>query len=163
MDQFASKTLNRTFARIYFGALEPARGVISDTTANVGSANASAALPETPPAPDAKVGRVSRASGADARTIGELWTEKSHLAGATVTIRGVVVKYNAGVMGKNWLHLQDGSGDAARGTHDMAVTTLDEAALGDTVSVTGMVRTNRDVGAGYMFAVIVEDAKVSRR
>ncbi|WP_411279498.1 nucleotide-binding protein [Gemmatimonas sp.] len=163
MEQFASKTLNRTFERIYFGALEPARGLISGSPASVGGPNASAALPETPPAPDAKVGPIVRARSADARTISELWTQKSHLAGATVTIRGVVVKYNAGVMGKNWIHLQDGSGDAARGTHDVAVTTLDTAAVGDTVTITGTVRTNRDVGAGYTFAVIVEEAKVTAR
>ncbi|WP_373064857.1 nucleotide-binding protein [Gemmatimonas sp.] len=163
MDQFASKTLNRTFERIYFGALEPSRGMASDGPADVGSPNASTASGGTPPVPDAKIGPIARARGADARTIGELWTEKSHLAGATVTIRGVVVKYNAGVMGKNWIHLQDGSGDAARGTHDIAVTSLDAAALGDTVTITGTVRTNRDVGAGYTFAVIVEEAKVTGR
>ena len=59
--------------------------------------------------------------------------------------------------------MQDGSGDATRGTHDIAVTTLDAAALGDTVTITGTVRTNRDVGAGYTFAVIVEEAKVARQ
>ncbi len=163
MDQFASKTLNRTFERIYFGALDPSRGVASDTPADAGVASASDASAGTPPAPDAKVGPIGRASGTDARTIGELWTQKSHLAGATVSVRGVVVKYNAGVMGKNWIHLQDGSGDAARGTHDIAVTTLDDAALGDTVTITGTVRTNRDVGAGYTFVVIVEEAKVTKR
>lgn len=130
MAQFVSQTLNRTFAPIYFGSLVP-----------VGSAGGAA-------------------PGRDARTIGELWTEKNHLAGASVSIRGVVVKYHPGVMGRNWVHLQDGSGDAARGTHDLALTTLDAAAVGDTITITGTVRINRDLGAGYTYALLVEEAKV---
>ncbi len=169
MEQFASETLNRTFELIYFGALEPLRGMEGGATMNggaAGAAGASEAFPGasgTPLAEVAKVGPVKRASGANARTIGEVWGEKVHLIGATVSIRGVVVKYNPGVMGKNWIHLQDGSGDAANGTHDLVVTSLDAAAVGDTVTVTGTVQTNRDVGAGYVFALLVEDAKIVAR
>ena len=162
MEQFASQTLNRTFARIYFGSLVPVPGGANEAPTAAEGAAASAPMAGTPPADDAKVGRIARATGGDARTIGELWTQKSHLAGATVSIRGVVVRYNPGVMGKNWIHVQDGSGDAASGTHDIAVTTLDAAAVGDTVVISGTVRTNRDLGAGYTYALIVEDAKVAR-
>lgn len=109
---------------------------------------------------DAKIDKVDKASGADARTVSELWAQQGALAGKTVSVRGVVVKYNPGVMGKNWIHLQDGSGDAAKGTHDITVTSMDAAALGATVTITGTVRVNRDFGAGYSYALIVEDAKV---
>lgn len=160
MERFESPTLQRTFDQIYFGSLEPGAGSAPGTDAGMGAADASMGAP---PAEDANVGAIARANGTDARTIGELWTEKSHLAGATVSVRGVVVKYNGGVMGKNWIHLQDGSGDAARGTHDVAVTSLDEAAVGDTITVTGTVRTNLDVGAGYTYALLVEDAKLARK
>lgn len=155
MEKFASPALKRTFAWIYFGSLTPVPvpGTASEAPAVVAG---------TPPANDAKVGRIARATRADARTIGELWTKKSHLAGASVSVRGVVVRYNPGVMGKNWMHLQHGTGDASRGTHDLAVTTLDAATVGDTVTITGTVRTNRDVGAGYTYAPIVEEATVSR-
>jgi hypothetical protein len=155
MGRFASKTLNRTFERIYLGTLEPSRGMINGAPATAGGSGTSSAADGTPPAPDAKVGQIARASGAAARSIGDVWTQKRHLAGDTVTIRGVVVKYNPGVMGKNWIHLQDGGGDVARGTNDAA-------ALGDTGTITGTARTNRDVGAGYPFAVIVEEARVSK-
>ena len=159
MEQFASQTRNRTFAQIYFGSLTlvPGREPVSGTATDAPAPSAG-----PPPAEDAKVSRIARASNRDARTIGELWTRKRHLAGNSVSIRGVVVKYNPGVMVKNWIHLQDGSGDAARGTQDLAVTTLDEAAVGDTVTITGTVRTNRDVGAGYIDELIVEEANLSR-
>ena len=74
----------------------------------------------------------------------------------------MVVKYNAGVMGKNWIHLQDGSGDAKQGTNDITVTSPDAAAKGETVTIKGIVRTKKDFGAGYSYVVIVEDAKVVR-
>ena len=112
---------------------------------------------------EAQGGKVEKASGADARTISELWAQKDGMSGKTVSIRGVVVKYNEGVMGKNWIHLQDGSGDATKGTHDITVTSMDAAAVGATVTITGTVRINRDFGAGYTYALIVEDAKVAMK
>lgn len=154
MEQFASATLQRTFDRLYFGALEPPG---ADAYGAAGGSSG------TPIPADAKVGRIEPASGANARAIGDLWLQMDRLARTTVSVRGVVVKYNGGVMGKNWIHVQDGSGEASIGTHDLAVTSLDEVAVGDTITVTGTVRTNVDVGAGYTYVLLLEDAKVSGR
>jgi len=71
------------------------------------------------------------------------------------------VKYNGMVMGKNWLHIQDGSGSIDQKDNDLTVTTATPAKLGDTVLVTGRVTTNKDFGAGYRYAVILEDAGVT--
>jgi hypothetical protein len=160
MENFESKTLKRTFPQIYFGSLEPVASAPAGAPGMGGGAPGAAATVGTPQAVDAKVGKVEKASGADAKTIGEVWAQKGALDGKTVTIRGVVVKYNPQVMGKNWIHLQDGSGAAAAGTHDIAITTADDAAMGATIVVRGTVRTNKDFGAGYSYALIVEDAKV---
>jgi hypothetical protein len=76
-----------------------------------------------------------------------------------VTVRGKVVKVNGGIMGKNWLHVRDGSG--AEGANDLTVTTAGELpALGAIVVVTGPVTLNKDYGMGYRYDVIVEDAEV---
>lgn len=158
MGKFESKTLNRTFDEVYFGNLTPPEAPAPTTAA--GPAPKSVG---TPPAIDAKVGKVEKASGADARTIAELWAQKGTLAGKTVSIRGVVVKYNANVMGKNWVHLQDGSGDAAKGTHDITVTTMDAVTLSSTVTITGKVALDKNFGAGYSYPLIVEDAKVGKK
>ncbi|MDQ8169078.1 MAG: nucleotide-binding protein [Gemmatimonadota bacterium] len=163
MEQFESKSLKRTFDRIYFGSLD-APGALPTEMAGTGTATATGAAPRaagaTPAVVAAPVAPVAKATGADARTIAELWTQKDRLANAVVSVRGTVVKYNAAVMGKNWLHLQDGSGDATKGTHDLTVTTLDAASVGATVTITGTVHLNRDVGAGYTFPMLIEDAKV---
>ena len=163
MEQFVSKTLVRTFERIYFGSLDASGGAMPGASGALrGASGAPGESSGAPPAEDAKIGSIARAPGANARTIGELWAEKDRLAGRTVSFRGVVVKYNPGVMGKNWMHLQDGSGRAINGTHDITVTSLESVAVGDTVIVTGTAQTNRDLGAGYTYALIVEEATMNR-
>ncbi|GLH67818.1 hypothetical protein [Geothrix edaphica] len=165
MDNFESKTLKRTFPGIYFGTL-----------AGTGAGAAPAADPHASPhgnphqsthgkpaATRAAVGKVGRATGPDSRTVAEIWSQKEQLAGRAVTVRGQVVKYNAGVMGKNWIHLQDGSGNAGKGTHDLAVTTTDQTAPGTVVTARGVVRTRKDFGSGYAYEVLLEDAALEKR
>lgn len=155
MTNFESKTLKRTFKEVYFGTLTPA---MAAADAPGGNPHAGVAQPAAP----VEVGKVEKATGADARTVAEAWAQKTSLEGKTITIRGKVVKYNGGVMGKNWLHLRDGSGDAGKGTNDITVTSMDEAAVGITVTIKGTVRTNQDFGSGYSYAIIVENAKIVR-
>jgi hypothetical protein len=154
MTKFESTSLKRTFEEVYFGTLAAAGA------ATIGAANPHAGVPQS--AAPVVVGKVEKATGADARTVAELWAQKARLEGKAVTIRGVVVKVNDGVMGKNWIHLQDGSGDAKQGTNDITVTSMDRAAKGETVTITGTVHTNRDFGSGYSYPVMVEDAKIVR-
>jgi len=156
MSNFESKTLKRTFAEVYFGTLATAAAA-----AAAPAGNPHAGMPST--AAPVEVGKVEKATGADARTVSEVWAQKASLKGKSVTIRGKVVKYSAGVMGKNWLHLQDGSGDAKQGTNDITVTSLDEAAKGDTVTIKGTLRADKDFGSGYTYALIVEEAKVQKK
>ena len=156
MTKFESKSLKRTFDEVYFGTLTPADPAATGTADNP---HAGVSQPAAP----VNVGKVEKATGPDARTVAELWAQKDALAGKTVTVRGVVVKYNEAVMAKNWIHLQDGSGDAKAGTNDVTVTSLDGTAKGATITVTGTVLTNKDFGAGYAYAIIIENAKVVKK
>jgi hypothetical protein len=168
MANFESKTLKRTFEVVFFGTLEgsaaaaPAPGMapagMEGSPAGMAQQHAKAAQGPS------NVGdvKVPKASGADARTVAEVYAQKAALKEKSVTIRGKVVKFNPGIMGKNWVHLQDGSGKADKGDNDVTVTTQDMTAVGDTVLVKGTVRTDKDFGAGYAYPVIVEDAKLSK-
>jgi hypothetical protein len=78
-----------------------------------------------------------------------------------VTVRAKVVKYNAAILGKNWLHVRDGSGSAEKMDNDLTVTTSAAAKVGDTVLVSGKIVVNKDFGAGYKYAVMLDDAKVT--
>ena len=114
------------------------------------------------PAPAGKIEKIAKASGADGKTVAEVVSGKDALKGKTVTIRGKVVKASTAILGKNWIHLQDGSGSAANSTHDIVVTTTDTVAVGDIVNASGKVETNLDLGSGYKYAVLVQDAKVRK-
>jgi len=158
MSNFESKTLNRTFPEIFFGALAGPAGA----PAAAPVAGASAPMGASAPAP-VLIDKVDKAAGADARTVGEIWAQKGGLKDKPVSIRGKVVKYNPGVMGKNWIHLQDGSGDPTKGTHDITVTSQDTVTKGDVVTAKGVVRLDKDFGSGYRYGMLVEDAKVVKK
>lgn len=102
------------------------------------------------------------ATAPDGLAIAAVWADKSTLAGKTVTVRGRVVKVNNGILGQNWLHLQDGSGSADAGTNDLTVTSDDTASVGDIVTVTGVVEVDKDFGAGYAYPVILTKAAVRK-
>jgi hypothetical protein len=77
-----------------------------------------------------------------------------------VTVRGKIVKFNGGILGTNWLHIQDGSGSAKDGSNDLTVTSDGGAAVGDVITATGTIAIDKDFGAGYAYAVILEKATV---
>jgi len=166
MNGFESKTLNRKFDVVFFGTLEgaaaaagaaPAAPSMDPSPANMAAQHANVAKG---PADVGDV-KVDKASGADARTVAEVYAQKAQLKDKPVTLRGKVVKYNAGIMGKNWLHIRDGSGTAEK-DNDLTITSQDVAKVGDVVVVKGAVRVDKDFGAGYAYPVIVEDAKISK-
>lgn len=97
-----------------------------------------------------------------AQTVASLVQNKESLAGKTVTARGKVVKVNNGIMGRNFVHVQDGSGDAAAGTNNLIVTSKQTAKVGDQVSVSGVVVVNRDFGAGYSYPLLIEDSSITQ-
>lgn len=153
MRAFESTALKRTFDVVYFGTLGQA-------------APASAATPAAhhmlQPSVDMGDLKIEKARGSEARTVSELYAEKDTLKEKSVLIRGKVVKYNAGILGRNWIHLRDGSGSEAGKNNDIAVTTQDVTALGEVVTARGTVRLNKDFGTGYSYPVILEDTKLSK-
>ena len=96
-------------------------------------------------------------------TVAAVWKDRSTLVGKKVTVRGKVVKFNGGILGVNWIHLQDGSGKAADGTNDITVTSETDAKVGDVVTVTGVVGVNKDLGSGYQYPVIIEHASLAAK
>ena len=95
-------------------------------------------------------------------TIADVWKNRETLAGKTVTVRGKIVKYNGGILGVNWMHLQDGSGSAPDGSNDLAITSEADSKVGDEVEATGILAVNRDIGSGYRYGAIIERAQLAR-
>ncbi len=104
--------------------------------------------------------KVEKAEGENAYTVGEIFEKRKDLDQQRIMVRGKVVKVSLGIMGKNWLHLQDGTGDASAKTHDLVVTTAAQPGKDTIVVVEGLVSADRDFGSGYRYDVIVENAEV---
>ncbi len=102
-------------------------------------------------------------SAADAgmQTVANLNQNKAGLGGKTISAQGKVVKVNNGIMGRNFVHVQDGSGDAAKGTNNLVVTSKQTANVGDQVSISGVVVLNRDFGMGYSYPLLIEEATIT--
>jgi hypothetical protein len=97
-----------------------------------------------------------------AKAVGDLYKERAELNGKPVTVHGKVVKVNNMIMDRNWVHVRDGSGDAAAATNDLTVTTQDTAEPGDLVTVTGTLVVDQDFGSGYKYPLLVEKATITK-
>ena len=123
MDGFESKTLNRKFDRIVFGLLgtgERRRRARSRGHGAPRSRNAGG--------PGRTSGRSTskKAEGPDGKTVAELFAAKARSRARSVAVRGKVVKFTPSVMGKNWIHLRDGSGSREQKNDDITITTDDD-------------------------------------
>lgn len=132
---FHSRTLDRDFDRIWFVAGLRAMGAEPVVRADAPTPLAPGALP-----------------------IGEVWERAKELDGAAVVVSGRVARATDGVLGRTWLHLQDGTGGPT--TYDLPVTTATPVPVGAVVTARGTLATDRDFGSGYRYAVLLEDAIV---
>ena len=158
MRNHQSKTLNRTFEEIYFVSeiSAPGKKPLEDKLAADSGDMVHGKNPVTPPADMNFKGLVKPEGG---KTVSEIYSQKDNLAGKEVLLRGKVVKFSPNIMDKNWMHVQDGTGD--KGTNDLTITTAAEAKIGDTVLVKGVLATNKDFGLGYKYDIIIENAQVT--
>ena len=150
MVNFQSSTLGRTFEKIRLVSViqvwSPKSGS-PESAANDGAA-----------AEELSVSGIERVE--NGHTVAEIIAGKASLAGNEVAIRGKVIKMNAGIMGRNWLHLSDGT-VGPDGEKDITVTTEEVPAVGSTVIVRGIIATDQDFGGGYQYSVMIENAKVT--
>lgn len=86
--------------------------------------------------------------------LSELMADPGKYEGKRIVVAGKCVKVNPMIMGRNWVHIQDGSTDGT----DLTITTTENIPLGATVSMEGTIALNKDFGAGYRYDVIMEGA-----
>jgi hypothetical protein len=154
MTNYHSKSLDRTFETVYFvdGILVGGEKMMS-----MGEAKMPEGHPSVQVEKNIDISGIKKAEGG--KTVEEVFAGKDQLNGKPVAVRGKVVKFNSGIMGKNWIHLQDGSGK--EGTNDLTVTTASNVNVGDLVTAKGVVVANKDFGFGYQYDVIMEDATIT--
>jgi hypothetical protein len=123
------------------------------TATQDGSATSESYTRKAPPIEKKEI-KIAPASGGI--TIGKLFSQKEAFGGKTVKVKGQVTKYTPLVMGKNWIHIQDGTDFG--GKFDLTITSESEVKVGDVVTFEGKVGLNKDFGYGYTYDVIVEEA-----
>jgi hypothetical protein len=183
MNNFHSKTLDRTFESVIFSPGLASAAPSSSASTGGGTENSFAAAvakeqqaPAAPtmPAMSGNSGgssgavvpfadiNVAKASGENSYTVEELFTKAKELNGKSIRLQAKVVKFSPNIMGRNWIHLQDGTGNPMQNSHDLVVTTAETVNVNEVVTIEGILAAEKDFGAGYKYDAIVEQAKVIR-
>ncbi len=145
---FESQDFKRTFDTIYLVS-----NVIDASEHPGGNLNAGNGGESSTQA----IGKASSMPVKDAVKLSELIDNKAKYAGKTITVAGEIVKVNNGIMGKNWVHIQDGSKEKGKAL-DLTITTNLNIPVGSNVALTGKIVLDKDFGAGYRYDIIMEDA-----
>ena len=148
MNNFESKDLQRTFDKIFFVA------DISDQPTLPGEQ-----MPMShsqPQKPTLEKQNIKIEPAKDGISIATLYANRDSYKDQNVKIRGQVTKVNQNIMGKNWIHVQDGT--ESDGNFDLTITTEQLVNVGDVVTFDGKITLDKDFGAGYTYTVIMEDA-----
>lgn len=158
MANFESKTLKRKFDKIIFADATLSDAPAKDTSKTKGVSGGSKAAASSK---DAKIA-VTKATGKNAYTVQEVFDKSAKLDKKKVVVRGKVVKVSSGIMGKNWIHIQDGTGSQAKKNHNLVCTSQEMADVDDVVTISGILAKDKDFGGGYKYSAIVEGATVKK-
>jgi hypothetical protein len=90
-------------------------------------------------------------------TISDLLSNKQSFSGKVIKVKGKVTKFNPEIMGKNWVHIQDGS--EFQGGFDLTITTDKRVSVGETLTFEGKIVLDKDFGYGYFYSVLMEEGK----
>lgn len=93
----------------------------------------------------------------DTMSIKEAWEKRASLKDKTIAIRGKVVKASPNIIGRNWIHIQDGTGEGSE-VGRIVFTSKELPKVGDIVTASGVVSVEKDFGSGYFYKIIVENA-----
>jgi hypothetical protein len=104
----------------------------------------------------------SKSSSANDQEIGtvklaELYGNPHKFEGKKVKVQGTCTKVNNMILNRNWIHIEDDSGDDL----NLTITTNENISVGSEVYMEGTVALNKDFGSGYRYDIILEEA-VSR-
>jgi len=146
MNNFRSETLNRTFETILF---------VDDCSKGMNSSG----MKQPHPVPTStKEEKINIQKPTNGKSVAEIFSEMNKLNGKNVIVKGKVTKYNPGIMGTNWIHIQDGT--AFQSDYDLLVTSDTQTQLGQVITAEGKLVTNKDFGSGYTYKVLIENAKI---
>jgi len=144
---FESKSLNRTFDEIVFASNLQYRTKAQE------SANLALITEFVTASPYQQKDTIS---------VAEALKDRASLNGKIVKIRGKVVKASANIIERNWIHIQDGTGENNEVGRIVFTSKDDTATIGDIVTAEGVVSVDKNFGSGYVYKIIVENARFKK-
>lgn len=162
MSNFQSKAMNKTFESIRFvsrihviGKDAPQQAIQKEV---MPKDDVHKGIKASTDVAEPKQGEI--ASAKDGKTIAELFSEREKLKGGKIVLRAKVMKVSKNILGKNWVTLDDGSGKSP--DDSIVAVTMEIPKPGDIVTASGILKTNVNLGAGYQYKVLIEDAKFTK-
>lgn len=164
MNNFHSKEIDRTFETIYFVS-EISKTPISIAENPMMGGGMDGGMPNAMPGHSGKVQTESAEVNLDKPdgelTIAQLFEKRTDFTNSEFEIRGIVVKVNDQIMGKNWVHIQDGT--VSNGSYDLTITTQENVKVGDEVTFKGKLTLDKNFGSGYFYDVIMEEGTLVKK
>ncbi len=159
MRNFYSKSLDRTFDVIFFIQNVSLAGQSADvmhaTAIKAQGSDMTIPKPSSVEAP--APGEITPLS--EGKTVADIFAESAQLNEQTISLNARVIKVSKNIQGKNWITLQDGTGTEPN--NKLLATSLELVSPGDTVIARGVVRTDVDLGSGYLYKVLLEEVTFS--
>ena len=150
MEDFYSKELDRTFDKVLFlDGFGEGQQAPSVEMAHGGTQGSQVKTEQLAVSIEHEEGTVS---------IEELYKDPATYEGKTIRVKGEVARFNAEIMERNWIHIQDGT--EFDGKYDLTATSQERFEVGQVVTLEGILAANRDFGYGYSYELLLEKASL---
>ena len=136
---FESREHKKTFDKIFF--------VSKLVPADHGNSSPSSAGSSPISVPDKKIDRKGSVK------ISDLIASPKKYTGKTIQVSGKCVKININIMGRNWIHINDGTTEK----YDLVITSASAVQVGQNCTITGTVVLDKDFGSGYRYDILLEN------
>lgn len=158
---FKSKSLDRTFDSIVFVTKIRSLKEVSSAVEEVEEAMPQNKHRKQLPAMEKKIsapakGEIEKAR--EGKNIEEIFSEKDQLNNKEVVLRGKVMKVIKNILAKTWITLQDGTGSSP--DNKIIAVISDSVDKGNIVIVKGNLKTDVNLGAGYKYKVLIDEASI---
>ncbi|MGC9352724.1 MAG: hypothetical protein ACP5D9_02735 [Mariniphaga sp.] len=158
MTNFHSKDLDRTFDVIYFVNQISKNPISQNPMSGMQGMGGMTGNPHSGKVEPGQNSNIQMEKTDGEMTIAEVFGNRQEYSGKEIEIRGIVVKVNKQIMGKNWIHIQDGTN--SEGKFDLTITSQALVDINDEVTFKGKITLEKDFGSGYFYDVIMEDASL---
>jgi|Deesub1362A_J573_1020465.scaffolds.fasta_scaffold04482_3 hypothetical protein len=157
MKNFESKSLGRKFKSVLFVSMISRFGGkiknFTDIPSDEYHKNITKRIKDiTPP----KKGEIKKPE--NGLYIEEIYTKLEEINNKKIIVRGKVIKVNRRILGKNWITIQDGTGESP--DNALTIVSKEDTEVGKIITVKGVVKRDVNLGAGYKYKVLLEDAEI---